>query len=628
MLPGPPELENWYRRFLEGRGDAIAPLLCYMRSGREARAHSGAWAALIVSRIYLLKGNLRLSQTYLRLASTLSAPIGSGTLRLGLLVNRALVLKARGETSEAAKLLRAIVDRALRSSDVLIAAKAASNLALCLARCGAAESASSYLGIAGRYYSATGCVSGLIRTGMIRALVDMKRGAHDEAIDQLWAALDRCREGRYERERAVGLMLLAELFIGGGNLGEAREALDKAAAMEPTLARFGLVRLKWLHLESAFNRLSGNIAESRRFSGMAEAARVRLGVSAAYDALDHSEPHASSIARQGVPRVAAASRRGGTSGSRGDAFITCDRRMTELLGEIRRAASLSLPILIEGESGTGKELIARLVHQWSAREREPFVPVNVAALPVDLFESMAFGHARGAFTGAVADRAGLFAAAGRGTIFLDEIGELQPAIQAKLLRLIDRSEYIPLGETKPRRFEARIVAATNRDLKADCASGRLRLDLYHRLAPLVFRIPPLRERREDIVCLAHHFAERMPAHRGQGPLKLHESALRALSCHAWPGNVRELESEILRASLKARGDVIRACHLSPALILRSGEAVTAAADGLRAKIVSFEKTEILEALHASGGNRSMAARRLGLKRTTLLSAMRRLGIDW
>jgi DNA-binding NtrC family response regulator len=325
--------------------------------------------------------------------------------------------------------------------------------------------------------------------------------------------------------------------------------------------------------------------------------------------------------------MAAARYRGEASERSDDAFVTCDPRMAELLRGIERASHLHVPLLIEGESGTGKDLVARLVHEWSGRGREPFVPVNAAAIPADLFESMAFGHARGAFTGAIDTRAGFAAAAGRGTLFLDEVGELSSSAQAKLLRLIDRREYIPLGETRPRAFEARLVAATNRDLKADCESGRFRADLYYRLSPLAFRIPPLRERPADIVRLARHFAERLAAINGIGPGALHEGALAALVRHAWPGNARELEGEILRAALAAKGGAIRACHLSPAIMLGPARAYEPAAGDLGTKLAALERSEILEALRACGGNRTHAARLLRIKRTTLLSAMRRLGIE-
>jgi DNA-binding NtrC family response regulator len=639
MLPGPPELEKRYRRFLEGRGDAVAPLFCFLRGDGSARAGSGAWAALIVSRIFLLKGNVPLAHSYLRLAAALSGSAHradspgdarDATLRLGILVNRALIFKAHGRTREAAGLLRALVDRALREDETLVAAKAASNLALCMARSGetrddearhgAGGDALSYLGIAEKYYSAVGCESGLLRTGMTRALLEAKQGLVDAAIDRLCAVAGACAGERHSREKAVGLLLVAELSLARADLERARAALDGAAAMRETLERFGPQRLTWLRLEREFNRRSGH----------------------AYDTLDRAASGPAAVAREAAPRVAAmrertvtsvAPRRGEAPESAGETFITCDPRMAGLLDEIERAARLPFPILIEGESGTGKELVARLVHSWSGREREPFVPVNAAALPPNLFESMAFGHARGAFTGAVENRPGFAAAAGRGTLFLDEIGELSPAVQAKLLRLIDRREYIPLGETKPRAFEARVVAATNRDLRADCASGRLRADLYYRLAPLVFRIPPLRERPADIARLARHFADRLRALHGIGPAAIHESARAALSRHAWPGNARELESEILRGALAAKGGAIRACHLSPAVMMSlargappAGCAPPAGSD-LAARVNAVERDGIIEALRACGGNRTNAARRLGLKRTTLLSAMRRLGIE-
>jgi DNA-binding NtrC family response regulator len=644
MLPGPPELEIRYRRFLEGKGDAVAPLLRFVRSDGRARAGSRAWAALIVSRIFLLKGNVPLAYSYLRLAAALSGTArrtdspgeaGDATLRLGILVNKALILKAQGKMREAAALLRAMVDRALREGEIYVAAKAASNLALCMARGGetrdgagrAAQTrdALSYLAIAEKYYSAVGCESGLLRTGMTRALLDAKRGLVDEAIDGLCVVTGACAGEWHSRERAVGLLLVAELSLARDDRERARGALDGAAAMRETLERFGPQRRTLLRLEGEFDRRPGKVYGSFEAAGAGAASVAREA--APCDAA----PRVTEMRERGV--IPVAPRRGEAPESAGEMFITCDPRMAKLLREIERAARLPFPILIEGESGTGKDLVARLVHAWSGREREPFVPVNVAALPADLFESMAFGHARGAFTGAVERRPGLAAAAGRGTLFLDEIGELSPAVQAKLLRLIDRREYIPLGETKPRAFEARVVAATNRDLRAECASGRLRADLYYRLAPLVFRIPPLRERPADVACLAHHFADRLRALHGIGPAAMHESALAALMRYPWPGNARELESEILRAALAAKGSAIRACHLSPAIMMSlahgappTGCASPAVSD-LAARVRAVERDEILDALRACGGNRTYAARRLGLKRTTLLGAMRRLGIE-
>jgi DNA-binding NtrC family response regulator len=611
MLPGPPELERRCRRFLEGRGDAVAPLFRFSGGDGEAQAGPGAWAALIISRIFLLKGNIPLAHCCLRLAAARSGRLCGGgprdaALRLGILVNKAIILKARGSTSRAAALLRAIVDRALREGETFVAAKAAANLSLCMARGGEAERADSYLGLAERGYAAAGYETGRLRLRMIRALVESKRGMHEEAIDTIVLALRECGEERHARERAAGVLLLAELLLAKGDLAAAREALGEAASMRETLARFAPQRMTLLRLEK---ELDGAVRGP-------EVRRARSAVSAR------------SVGREAAERYAAAAPV--AAGPRGvpEAFITCDPRMAGMLEEIESAARLPFPILIEGESGTGKDIVARLVHAWSGRGREPFVPVNAAALPSDLFESMAFGHARGAFTGAVESRTGLATAAGRGTLFLDEIGELAPAVQAKLLRLIDRREYIPLGETKPRRFEARIVAATNRDLRAECASGRFRADLYHRLAPLVFRIPPLRERPADIALLARHFAARLGALPGMVPAAPHESAIAALQRHPLPGNARELESEILRGALAAGGGAIRACHLSPAVHLSALRGAPASAAGLAAKLSALEREEIIEALRASRGNRTNAARRLGLKRTTLIGAMRRLGIEF
>jgi DNA-binding NtrC family response regulator len=621
MLPGPPELEERCRRFLEGRGDAVAPLFRFVRGGG-GRAGSGAWAALIISRIFLLKGNIGLAQCYLRLAAARSGTRRGGdarnsviaasaesrdaALRLGILVNRALILKAQGNIPRASALLRAIVDRALREGETFVAAKAAANLALCMARGGEAQRADSYLGLAERAYAAAGYETGRLRLSLIRALVESKRGRHEEAIDATVSTIRECGEERYARERAAGVLLLAELFLEKGNLAAAREALGEAASMRGTLARFAPQRLTLLRLEEELEGASRG-PDARRARSVVSTTSVGREAAACY---------AAAASADAGPRDAP------------EAFLTCDPRTAGMLEEIERAAALPFPVLIEGESGTGKEIVARLVHVWSGRGREPFVPVNAAAVPAELFESVFFGHARGSFTGAVERRAGLAAAAGRGTLFLDEIGELCPALQAKLLRLVDRKEFIPLGETKPKRFEARIVAATNRDLRVECTSGRFRADLYHRLAPLAFRIPPLRERPADIELLAGHFARRLSGLPGIGPAALHGSAIAALERHPLPGNARELESEILRGALAAGGGTIRACHLSPDAMKSALRVFPSPPAGLAARLDSLERDAILEALRECGGNRTNAARRLGLKRTTLLGAMRRLGIEF
>ncbi len=670
MDAGPPELEKRYRRFLEGRGDAVDPLICYLRGDGHARAETGAWAALIISRIFLLKGNVNISLSYLRIASSCSKHSKTETLRLGILVNRALILKARGRTREAANLLRAIVDRALTSNEIFVAAKAASNLALCIARCGEPRDASSYLGLAERAYSALGYETGLIRLNMTRSILEARGGMFDEAIERIVGALNKCGETRFDREKVIGRLLLAEIFLNRGDLEKARSALDSAASMDKALRRFGAQRSRYYCLERELNEKTGNVEESHRFMQLAEGLKHRLGIAPFFPGISDRQGRGyspSNPARKGCPPVAresapqpiakrlevhhavrVSSEPGVPSGgrafaearacnearafggvrARAEEFVTCDPRMGQLLDEVRLTARLSVPILLQGESGTGKDLIARLIHFWSGRGDEPFVPVNVAALPIELFESMTFGHARGAFTGAACRRPGLVESAGRGTILLDEIGELSPAAQVKLLRLVDKGEFIPLGETTTRRNEARIVAATNRDLKAYCVAGGFRADLYYRLAALAYTIPPLRERRMDIGHLAEHILGKISAQYGLGDIKLHEDVLELLSSHDWPGNARELESEILKAALKVAKGTIRTCHLSPGLIMGDGRRTPLLGNDLRTRINSSEKAEIIEALCRFGGNRSKAAFALGLKRTTLLSAMKRLGVDW
>jgi DNA-binding NtrC family response regulator/tetratricopeptide (TPR) repeat protein len=651
MLPGPPELEERYRRFLDGRGDVVDPLLFFLRGDRHARAETGAWAALILSRIFFLKGNVALSLSYLRISSALAKHSNIEMLRLGILVNRALILKARGKTPEAGRLLRGIVDRALKSNELFVAAKAASNLALCIARSGEASDAASYVGLAERLYTALDCKTGLIRLNMTRALLEAREGKSDEAIERISRALGQCTEAGLDREMAIGRLLLAELFLNRGDLEGARSAIDRVASMEETLRRFGAERYRFCCLESEFNEKAGRIEESLRFMHVAEDLGRHLGIALRHPGtVDRGGENVAFAARDSAPakivlrhhvrydvrasaeiRTSLPSR--AFSGARrsavfADVFVTCDPAMEALLEDIRRASRLSLPILLQGESGTGKELIAQLIHSWSRRENDPFVPVNVAALPVELFESLLFGHTKGAFTGAACRRPGLIESAGHGTLFLDEIGELSPAAQAKLLRLVDRGEFIPLGEGRARRNEARIVAATNRDLKADYASGRFRLDLYYRLGALAFTIPPLRERRVDIAHLAAYLLKKTRALHGLTDLTLHEDVLQVLSRHQWPGNVRELESEILKAALKAGGGVIRVRHCSPALIMGGARRALLARGDLRSRMNSTAKAEIIEALCRLGGNRSKAAEALGLKRTTLVSTMKRLGIDW
>jgi len=294
----------------------------------------------------------------------------------------------------------------------------------------------------------------------------------------------------------------------------------------------------------------------------------------------------------------------------------------KLLELVRRVAPSRAAVLIQGESGTGKELVARLLHYWSDRVGQPFVAVNCKAFAEGVLESELFGHEKGAFTGAVAARPGCFERATGGTLFLDEIGEIGPDFQAKLLRVLQDGEVLPVGGTRSRRVDVRVVTATNRSLRDEIAAGRFRDDLYYRLNVIPVQLAPLRERREDILPLAHHFLARHAAESGRG-LALAPEAEEALVAHAWPGNVRELENAIERAVVLAHGERITPEDL---LLEQHGPSADAAPEGtLQDSLDRAAAARIRSALEAAKGNRAEAARGLGIDRTTLYRLMKRLG---
>src|SRR6185369_9493165 len=228
--------------------------------------------------------------------------------------------------------------------------------------------------------------------------------------------------------------------------------------------------------------------------------------------------------------------------------------MAEVFRLMESAAASPIAVLVEGETGTGKELVARGIHRASARAEGPFLAINCAALPETLLESELFGHRRGAFTGAVQDHIGLFEAAAAGTLLLDEIGEMPMTMQVKLLRVLQEGEVVPLGDTRPRKIDVRVISATNRELSTEIAAHRFREDLYYRLAAFPIRIPPLRERREDIPLLADHFLAGAAERHRKWIRGIEPAALELLTRFDWPGNVRELSNELERAAALARND--------------------------------------------------------------------------
>jgi DNA-binding NtrC family response regulator len=271
-------------------------------------------------------------------------------------------------------------------------------------------------------------------------------------------------------------------------------------------------------------------------------------------------------------------------------------------------------VLIVGDSGAGKEVVARALHDEGGDPKAPFLAVNCAAIPEGLVESELFGHVKGAFTGADRDRAGLFVAAGRGTAFLDEIGEASPASQAKLLRAIESREVLPVGASRAVPFSARVVAATNQDLPAEVAAGRFRADLYYRLNVVTIKLPPLRDRPEDIPDLVLTFLDRFGPRLGKRVLGVDDAAMRRLLAHPWPGNVRELENRIEMAIVLGDGPVLTAADLFPQ---QPDLDAVADSDDLRAALARFERGHIARVLDACAGDKREAARRLGLGLSTL-----------
>jgi len=322
-----------------------------------------------------------------------------------------------------------------------------------------------------------------------------------------------------------------------------------------------------------------------------------------------------------------------------DALIGSSAAMQALFQAIAMVASAEVPVLVTGESGTGKELVARALHRYGTRREGPFVPVSLPSLSPAMVEAELFGHAKGAFPGATSERKGIFELAKGGTVLLDEIGDASPALQVKLLRAIEHREVTPVGEARPRPIDARIVAATHRDLPELVAAGAFREDLYFRLAAFPIRVPALRERLDDVPALANHFLERA---RGRSE-RLSAEVLVALRARPWPGNVRELRNAIERAAILSRGGPIRIEHLAEPGVsgakasadLASAVAAWTAArpfvsgDGdVHSEFLGEVEPPLLRAvLDQCAGNRAAAAQRLGIDRATLRLKLRRYGLE-
>lgn len=317
--------------------------------------------------------------------------------------------------------------------------------------------------------------------------------------------------------------------------------------------------------------------------------------------------------------------------------LTADNRllgtsppMNLLRKQIGKLARSQAPVYISGESGSGKELVARLIHEQGARHERPFIPVNCGAIPSELMESEFFGHKKGSFTGAIEDKPGLFQEANGGTLFLDEVADLPSTMQVKLLRAIQEKAVRPVGGAKEVVVDVRVLCATHKDLATEVAAGRFRQDLYYRLNVIELRVPPLRERREDIALLADTMLRRLAEECGDSTARLHADALVKLQNYRFPGNVRELENMLERAYTLCEGEEIKASDLrlsdAPGAG-ESGEANLAQIDNLEDHLEEVERKLIMQALEETRWNRTAAAQRLGLTFRSMRYRLKKLGLD-
>jgi DNA-binding NtrC family response regulator len=305
-----------------------------------------------------------------------------------------------------------------------------------------------------------------------------------------------------------------------------------------------------------------------------------------------------------------------------------NRSFLEVLKLAETVSPTDSTILITGESGTGKEVVARYIHQMSEREGGPFISINCGALPENLLESELFGHVKGSFTGAVRDKEGLLVAAAGGTFFLDEIGEMSPALQVKLLRALQEREVVAVGATEPTKIDVRIIAATNRDLEQEIRRGTFRSDLYYRLNVITLHLPPLRERRDDVPVLVEYFLQRMSADQNGSStnLRMDEEGLSALQHYDWPGNVRELENALERAAILTRDGLITPAYLPARIVEPAPVPLISDNPPANPTLEIVERAYILWVLQTEGGNKARAAEVLGIDPSTLYRKLNRYGV--
>jgi DNA-binding NtrC family response regulator len=452
-----------------------------------------------------------------------------------------------------------------------------------------------------------------------RILVIDDDAASCELLGEIFAAQGWQTASAQEPARALELAEREsfDLVVSDINLEAAQTGLDILRSLR---GRAPVI------LVTGFGTLDAAVEASREgaWDFISKPFKVEEVVAAARHALERARTKTDARAESSAEILSARNEEAGLTG-RAPAMI-------ELYKEIARVAPSRSTVLVVGESGTGKELVARSIHKHSPRADKPFVPVNCGALTETLLEAELFGHTKGAFTGADRDRKGLWEEAEGGTLFLDEIGETSPAMQVKLLRALQEGEIRRVGSTRAVHADARVVAATNRDLEKEVKAGRFREDLFYRLSVVTLRVPPLRERRSDIPLLADRFLRKASANAGrERTLRLTDEALALLATHEWNGNVRELESAVEYAALRARG-----AEVTPEDLPAKLQSVAARAAASRTPLASLyadlptldelERRYLLHVLEAAGGNRTRAAEILGIDRRTLYRMAERFQI--
>jgi len=419
----------------------------------------------------------------------------------------------------------------------------------------------------------------------------------------------------YRRELAASLVVAASIEAGKNG----------AASDEKVLAGLLGAKKMWIDLGDERAAAAVTVELARHWIRMSMPGQARGSLNEALRSLEKVGD------KNGIAEVEVLLDRIKPEGGAGDAafarILTRDAATRETLRVAARVSRYPITVLIEGETGTGKELLARALHEASPRAKGPFITINCASLPEQLLESELFGYVKGSFTGAIADRKGLFEEADGGTILLDEIGKAGPHVQRSLLHVLDRGEIRPVGSNHQRRVDVRVICATsNMRLRRDMDEDRFLKDLYYRINDIILDLPPLRERKGDIPVLARHFLDRCRRELGRRSVRLSDEVIGLFHDYCWPGNVRELEKAILRAVILAPGDRVESSHL-PHEIARAGTSAAPSKGSLKQEIESLERTRVREALDRTGWNRTHAARALGLSLRGLRNKIARYRLE-